>query len=77
MGCCELNPDYYSSYYYSRDYKLNNNKAKLNRRQSMDYVRKFRQKFQISEKDFADEGIINKLEENNYDIDKAFSKMFS
>ena len=42
----------------------------------MEALRQFRFEFGISEKDYNDEGIINRLVENDYDINKTFQKMF-
>ena len=39
-------------------------------------MRKFRREFGINEKEYNDEGIIQRLEENGLDINKTFQKMF-
>ena len=51
-------------------------KKEIDRRKSMDALRRFRKEFGVSEKDYADEGIIQRLAENDYDINKTFQKIF-
>ena len=48
----------------------------MDRKKSVEALRKFRKEFNVSEKDYNDEGIIQRLEENNLDIYKTFQKIF-
>ena len=73
LKCCGEDKNTYYNYYYSEAKKQQ--KAK-DRKKSVDALRKFRKEFGISEKDYNDEGIINRLIENDYDINKTFQKMF-
>ena len=70
--CCGLEKDHYRDAYYP---ELNKKKV-VDRKKSVEALKKFRLEFNISEKDYADEGILNKLEENNLDIYKTFQKIF-
>ena len=63
-------------YYLDDIYQYNIKKYKVDRKKSIDALRKFRKEFGITEKEFSDEGIIQRLNENGLDIYKTFQKMF-
>ena len=73
LEICGINKQAYREYYYSggiiKPYKVDRSK-------SNEALIKFRKKFLISEEDYNDEGIINRLIENDLDINKTFQKMF-
>lgn len=48
----------------------------VDRGRSIEALQKFRKEFSISDKDYADEGLLNRLIENNLDIYKTFEKIF-
>jgi len=62
--------------YYSNDIHQQNIKKIIDRKKSIEALKKFRKEFGISEKEMSDEGIIKRLEENGLDINKTFQKMF-
>ena len=70
--CCGLDKNYYRDAFYPQLIK----KKVVDREKSVEALKKFRLEFNISKDDYADEGIINKLEENNLDIYKTFQKIF-
>jgi len=72
LECCGLPKDYYSNDIYPRNIK----NIRVDRQKSIEALRKFRKEFGISEKEFNDEGIIKRLEENGLDINKTFQKLF-
>ena len=72
LECCGLPKDYYKYDIYP--YKIK--KIKVDRQKSIEAMRKFRKEFGITEKEFSDEGIIKRLEENGLDINKTFQKIF-
>ena len=63
-------------YYLDDIYQYKIKKYKVDRKKSIDALRKFRKEFGITEKEFSDEGIIQRLNENGLDIYKTFQKMF-
>ena len=73
LQCCGEDKNKYMNAYYP---ELNNKKKEIDRRKSVEALRKFRKEFNVSEKDFNDEGIIKRLEENDLDIYKTFQKIF-
>ena len=72
LECCGLPKDFYSNEIYQQNIKKN----EIDRKKSIDALRKFRREFGITEKEFNDEGIMKRLEENGLDINKTFQKMF-
>ena len=56
--------------------EIKDKKNVVDRGQSIEALHRFRKEFQIIEKDYADEGILNRLIENYLDIYKTFSKIF-
>jgi hypothetical protein len=72
LECCELPKDFYKNEIYPQKIK----KLKVDRQKSIEAMRKFRKEFGITEKEFSDEGIIKRLEENGLDINKTFQKIF-
>ena len=72
LECCGLPKNYYLNAIYKQK-KIAN---EIDRNKSIDALKKFRLEFGISEKDYCDEGIIKRLEENELDINKTFQKMF-
>ena len=70
--CCGLDKNHYRDDFYPKFIK----KKGMSRERSVEALRSFRKEFNISKNDYADEGIINKLEENNLDIYKTFQKIF-
>ena len=72
LECCGLPKDFYSNDIYPRNIK----NIRVDRQKSIEALRKFRKEFGISEKEFSDEGIIKRLEENGLDINKTFQKLF-
>jgi len=72
LECCGLPKDYYKNDIYPQKIKKN----KVDRQKSIEAMRKFRKEFGITEKEFSDEGIIKRLEENGLDINKTFQKIF-
>ena len=70
--CCGLGKNYYRDDFYPQLIK----KKVVDREKSVEALKKFRMEFHIKKEDFSDEGIINKLEENNLDIYKTFQKIF-
>ena len=72
LECCGLPKEYYSNDIYQRNIK----KDLIDRKKSIEALRKFRKEFGITENEFNDEGIIKRLEENGLDINKTFQKMF-
>ena len=73
LQCCGKDKNTYINYYYP---ELKRNKKERNRTKSVEALRRFRKEFLVSEKDYADEGIILRLAENDYDINKTFQKIF-
>ena len=73
LKCCGKDKNTYINYYYP---EAKNKKKEIDRGKSMDALRRFRKEFGVSEKDYADEGIIQRLAENDYDINKTFQKIF-
>ena len=73
LQCCGKDKNTYINYYYP-DAQIP--KKEIDRRKSVDALRRFRKEFGVSEKDYADEGIIQRLVENDYDINKTFQKIF-
>ena len=73
LKCCGKDKNTYYNYYYP---EANRQKKQVDRQKSVIALRRFRKEFGISEKDYNDEGIINRLVENDYDINKTFQKMF-
>ena len=63
----------YRDYYYP---ETKSKKKVVDRGKSIEALHRFRKEFQISEKDYADEGILNRLIENDLIIYKTFSKIF-
>jgi len=72
LECCGLSIEIYKDDIYPQRIK----KIKVDRQQSIEALRKFRKEFGITEKEFNDEGIIKRLEENGLDINKTFQKIF-
>ena len=72
LQCCGEDKNKYMNSYYPEL----NKKKEIDRRKSVEALRKFRKEFNVSEKDYNDEGIIQRLEENNLDIYKTFQKIF-
>ena len=72
LECCGLPKNYYSEDIYQQKIK----KFEMNRRKSIEAMRKFRKEFGLNEKDYKDEELIQNLEENKLDINKTFQKMF-
>ena len=72
LECCGIPNKYYSDVIFQRKIK----KITVDREKSIEAMRKFRREFGITEKEFNDEGIIKRLEENGLDINKTFQKMF-
>jgi len=72
LECCGLSIEIYKDDIYPQRIK----QIKADRRQSIEALRKFRKEFGITEKEFSDEGIIKRLEENGLDINKTFQKIF-
>lgn len=72
LQLCGKEKNFYSNFYYPET------KAKkvYDRNKSIEALRRFRKEFGVSEKDFADEGIIQRLNENDLDIYKTFQKIF-
>ena len=73
LKCIGEDKKLYKNAYHPEVFK---NKTEIDRRKSIDALRKFRKEFQISEKDYNDEGIIQRLAENDFDIYKTFGKIF-
>ena len=72
LECLEMDKNYYINYFNQQEEK----QSKFSRHQSREAVIKFRKEFNISEEDFTDEALENKLIENDLDIHKTFGKMF-
>ena len=72
LECLGMNNNYYNNYYSENEKKKKN----VNRRQSQEAVVRFRNEFKISEEDFANKPLEDKLIENNLDIYKTFGKLF-
>ena len=72
MECCEIDKNTYLENYFE-ELKI---QKEMERKKLVEALRKFRQEFGISENEYADEGIINRLKKNNYDIYKTFQDMF-
>ena len=70
---CGKDKNTYYNYYIAEN---NKQKKEIDRKRSIEALTNFRKEFGISEKDYNDEGIINRLIENDYDINKTFQKMF-
>ena len=73
LQLCGKDKNTYYNYYYP---EANRQKKEIDRRKSVDALRRFRREFGVKKEDFNDEGIIQRLIENNYDIYKTFQKMF-
>ena len=73
LDCIGEDKNLYRKYYHP---ELFNNNTEIDKRKSMDALKKFRKEFQINEEDYTDEGIIQRLAENQYDIYKTFGKIF-
>jgi hypothetical protein len=72
LEICGISKDYYSNDIFQFQIKKN----KVDRKKANDALKKFRLEFGITEKDLSDEEIIKRLEENGFDINKTFQKMF-
>ena len=72
LECCGIPNKYYSDVIFQQKIK----KITVDREKSIEAMRKFRREFGITEKEFNDEGIIKRLEENGLDANKTFQKMF-
>jgi len=72
LECCGIPNNYYSDDIFQQKIK----KIEVDRKKSIEALRKFRREFGITEKEYNDEGIIQRLEENGLDINKTFQKMF-
>ena len=73
LEICGKDKNTYRNYYYPEA------RAKpkvVNRGKSVEALKKFRKEFSISDKEYSDEGLINRLNENNLDIYKTFEKIF-
>jgi len=70
--CCGLTKNYYSDAFNQSKMQ----KIKVDRKKSIEAMRIFRREFGITEKEYNDEGIIKRLEENGLDRNKTFQKMF-
>ena len=73
LKCCGKDKKTYADYYYP---EAQRHKKVIDRKRSVEALRQFRLEFGVSEKDYNDNGIINRLVENDYDINKTFQKMF-
>ena len=72
LECLGMDKNYYNEYFNQQEAK----QPKFSRQQSREAVIKFRKEFNISQKDYTDEALENKLIENNLDINKTFGKLF-
>ena len=72
LECCEIDKNTYLENYFE-ELKI---QKEMERKKLVEALRKFRQEFGISENEYADDGIINRLKKNNYDIYKTFQDMF-
>ena len=73
LKCCGEDKNIYRNEYYPESSKT---KKVIDRSKSLEALKKFRKEFSVSEKDYNDEGIIQKLESNDLDIYKTFQKIF-
>ena len=72
LPCIGMDKDYYSAYYYPnmiRDYRRN-------RQSSVEAAIRFRKEFQVSEEDLNQEVLVDKLYENNNDINRVFGLIY-
>ena len=73
LQCCGMDKNTYRDDYYPEIIKK---RKVMERKKSVEALRRFRKEFNIDKSQFNDEGIILRLEENNLDIYKTFQKMF-
>ena len=71
LQCCGEDKNKYRKY-YPELYE----KKEIDRSKSLEALRKFRKEFNVSGKDYNDEGLIKRLESNDLDIYKTFQKIF-
>ena len=62
--------------YYKYYYPHAKNRPVVDKTKSIEALKKFRKEFGITEKEYKDDGIIKRLEENGLDIYKTFEKIF-
>ena len=67
-----MHKDHYSAYYYPEMKKV----KKGNRQASVEAAIKFRKEFGVSENDVNQEVLVNKLMENNNDINQVFLEIY-
>ena len=73
LEICGIDKDLYKNRYYPES---NPQRKTIDRGKSIKALKEFRKTFQISEKDFSDEELLNRLEQNNNDIYKTFQIIF-
>ena len=73
LEICGIDKNTYRVYYYP---ETRVKPKVVNRGKSVEALKKFRKEFSISDQEYSDEGLINRLNENNLDIYKTFEKIF-
>ena len=72
LECIDMNKNYYSAYYYP-DMKIDKTK---NRQSSVKAAQRFREEFNVSEKEINQDVLVNALYENNNDIYQTFGLIY-
>ena len=72
LECIGMNKNYYSAYYYP-DMKIDKTK---NRQSSVKAAQRFREEFNVSEKEINQDVLVNALYENNNDIYQTFGLIY-
>ena len=73
LEICGKDKNTYRDHYYP---ETRVKRKVVDRGRSIEALQKFRKEFSISDKDYADEGLLNRLIENDLDIYKTFEKIF-
>ena len=73
LECCGESKKLYKKYYYP---EVLTKKKEINRQKSMEVLKKFRKEYLLKKEDFCDKGLIYRLVENDYNMPKAFQKIF-
>ena len=74
LECCGERKNLYRYYYYP---EIIIKKKEIDRRKSLEVLRDFRKEYGLKKEDYCDEGLINRLVENDYNKSKSFQKIFA
>ena len=73
LECCGESKKLFRKYYYP---EVLSKKKELNRQKSMEVLKNFRKEYGLKEEDYCNEGLIHRLVENDYNMQRTFQKMF-